>query len=148
MTSPLFPRVDVTMGNGRTLAITGSHTPDAYIEGARLAVGSGGSSTWEKPWLPATALSEGANLSVDLGNAPDRPAGGRLPSAAPPSFSRGAAPAVPFTTPGGSVTVPTGGSATFLLGVQEARGLGPAPYGHMARRSVGRVRPSPRRRDL
>jgi predicted alpha-1,2-mannosidase len=127
MTSPLFPRVDIALGNGRTLAITGSHAPDAYIEGARLAIGSGGSSTWDKPWLPASALSEGADLSVDLGNAPDK-AWGSAPSAAPPSFSRGAAPAVAFTTPGGSLTVATGGSATFLLGVQEASGRSGPPH--------------------
>jgi predicted alpha-1,2-mannosidase len=126
MTSPLFPRVDITLGNGRTLAISGSHAPDGYIEGARLAIGSGGSSTWDKPWLPASALSEGADLSVDLGNAPDK-AWGSAPSAAPPSFSHGAAPAVAFTTPGGSLTVATGGSATFLLGVQEASGGSGSP---------------------
>jgi hypothetical protein len=126
MTSPLFPRVAIALGNGRTLGITGAHAPDAYIEGARLAVGSGESSSWDKPWLPASALSEGAKLSLDLGNAPNK-AWGSAPSSAPPSFSHGAAPAVAFTTPGGSLTVTPGGSTTVLLGVQEASGRSGPP---------------------
>jgi predicted alpha-1,2-mannosidase len=118
MTSPLFPEANIREGNGQTLTITTSHAPDTYIEGARLATGAAGSSPWDKPWLPSTALSAGADLSIDLGNAPD-PAWGASPSAAPPSFSQRGPPAVPFTAPGGSVSVPVGGSATFQLGVQE-----------------------------
>lgn len=129
MASPLFPRVTVTEGNGHTLTITGAHAPDEYVRSARLAVGPGRSSSWDKPWIPARALSEGATLSVDLGGSPDE-AWGAPAAAAPPSFSRGAAPAVPFTDPGGSVTVPADSSATVQLGVQEAarpRGTGSAP---------------------
>jgi predicted alpha-1,2-mannosidase len=119
MTSPLFPQVKIIEGSGHTLTITGSHAPDVYIEGVHLAIGPGASSPWNKPWLPPAALSEGANLSVDLGTSPDRTWGVSV-SAAPPSFSQGAAPAVPFTDPGGSLSVPLHGSATFNLGVQEA----------------------------
>ncbi len=119
MTSPLFPQVKIIEGSGHILTITGSHAPDLYIEGAQLSIGSGASSTWNKPWLPSAALSEGANLSVDLGTAPNRTWGASV-SAAPPSFGQGAAPAVPFTDPGGSLSVPLHGSATFHLGVQEA----------------------------
>jgi predicted alpha-1,2-mannosidase len=125
MTSPLFPQVKILEGSGHTLTITGMHAPDVYIEGARLAVGSAGSSPWDKPWLPPTALTEGANLSVDLGSAPNR-AWGASPSAAPPSFSQQAAPAVPFSVPGGSLRVTPGGSALLQLGVQEtSRSAGP-----------------------
>lgn len=123
MTSPLFPRVTITEGNGHTLAITGTHAPDEYIQHAHLAIGSGGSSTWDKPWIPTKALSEGAVLAVDLGTSPNN-AWGSSASAVPPSFSQGAAPAVPFTTPGGSLTVPANGVATFRLGVQEEEGTG------------------------
>jgi predicted alpha-1,2-mannosidase len=129
MTSPLFPRVTITEGNGHTLTITGTHAPDPYIQQAQLAIGSGGSSTWDKPWLPTSALSEGAALAVDLGPSPNN-AWGSSASAAPPSFSRGAAPAVPFTIPGGSVTVPAGGATTMQLGVQE--GAGPGSSGSVA----------------
>ncbi len=119
MTSPLFPQVKILEGSGRTLTITGSHAPDPYIDHARLALGSAGPSPWDKPWLPSAALSEGANLTVDLGDVPDR-AWGSSPSVAPPSFSEGAAPAAPFTDPGGSVHVPPGGSSLLELGAQEA----------------------------
>ncbi len=123
MTSPLFPRVTITEGNGHTITITGTHAPDTYIQHADLAIGSGGSSTWDKPWVPTSALSEGAVLAVDLGTSPNDPWGSSA-SAVPPSFPRGAAPAVPFTTPGGSITVPANGVATFELGVQEEEGAG------------------------
>ena len=121
LTSPLFPRVTITEGNGRTLTVTGTHAPDTYIQRAHLAIGSGGSSIWDKPWIPAAALSEGAALTIDLGRSPND-AWGSAAVASPPSFSRGAAPAVPFTTPGGSLALPANGSATFQLGVQEEGG--------------------------
>ena len=123
MTSPLFPRARVVEGNGRTLTIIGSHAPLQYIQQAHLAIGSGPSSTWDKPWLPTSALGSGATLAVDLGDSPDE-TWGAAPAAAPPSFTRGAAPAVAYTTPGGSLTVPANGSATIGLGVQEAAGPG------------------------
>ncbi|MGO8869936.1 MAG: GH92 family glycosyl hydrolase [Acidimicrobiales bacterium] len=122
ITSPLFPRTTVTEGSGHTLTITAAHAPDEYVRHAALAIGSGASSNWSKPWLPATALSEGADLAVDLGGSPDT-FWGASPSAAPPSFTEGAAPAVPFTLPGGSVTLAAGTTATVQLGVQE----GPPP---------------------
>jgi len=118
MSAPLFPRVTVREGSGRTLTVVGTHAPDGYVHGARLAVGSTSASTWDKPWIPATALAQGATLTVDLGRSPDR-TWGSDPAAAPPSFPQGAAPAVPFTTPGGAVTVSAEGAATVELGVQE-----------------------------
>jgi predicted alpha-1,2-mannosidase len=123
MASPLFPEVTVTEGSGRTLTVTGQHAPDGFIRRARLAIGTGGSSTWDRPWLPARALTEGADLTVDLGTSPDT-AWGSAATDAPPSFPRGAAPAVPFTEPGGALDVPAGGTATVLLGVQEAAAAG------------------------
>ncbi len=123
MASPLFPRARVAEGNGRTLTIIGSHAPSEYIQQAHLTIGSGPSSIWDKPWLPTAALDSGATLTVDLGASPNQ-AWGAAPAAAPPSFSRGAAPAVASTTPGGSLDVATDGSATTQLVVQEASGSG------------------------
>ncbi len=139
MTSPLFPEVKILEGNGRTLTITGSHAPDLYIHRAHLAIGSAGPSPWDKPWLPSAVLSEGADLSVDLGNSPD-PAWGASPSAAPPSFAQDAAAAVPFTAPGGSFSVPLDGSAVLQLGVQEASpATGPRPGELVSWRAVPSV---------
>jgi predicted alpha-1,2-mannosidase len=123
MTSPLFPRVSIAEGNGHRLTITGSRAPDEFIQTVHLAIGSGGSAPWDKPWIPGAALTEGAALAVDLGNSANK-AWGTNGSEAPPSFSQGAAPAVPFTIPGGSLSMPAGASATFQLGVQEGSGGG------------------------
>jgi predicted alpha-1,2-mannosidase len=139
VSSPLFPRATITEGNGHTLTVTGSHAPDEYIHSARLTVGSGGSSPWDKPWIPAAALSEGATLAVGLGSSPDR-AWGAKASDAPPSFPQGAAPAVAFTEPGGSLGLPADSSATVGLGVQEEGGDGPKEATHTA---TWRVIPSP-----
>jgi predicted alpha-1,2-mannosidase len=118
MTSPLFPKVTVTQGNGHTLTVVGAHAPDPFIRGAVLAIGSGRSRSWDKPWIPARALKEGGTLSVQLGPTP-RKTWGSAASDTPPSFSTGAAPAVPFSTPGGVLTLPPDSSATFHLGARE-----------------------------
>jgi predicted alpha-1,2-mannosidase len=129
MTSPLFSRATVTEGNGHKLVITASHAPDVYIHTARLTLGSGGSSTWDKPWIPAGALSEGATLTLGLGSSPD-PVWGSKASDAPPSFSEEAAPAVAFTEPGGSLDLAADSSTTFQLGVQEEEVSGTTEPAH------------------
>jgi putative alpha-1,2-mannosidase len=118
MTSPLFPKVTVAAGGGHTLMVLGAHAPDPFIQGADLAIGSTRSRSWDKPWVPARALKEGGTLSVQLGPTP-RKTWGSAASDAPPSFSAGAAPAVPFSTPGGALTMPAHSSATFQLGARE-----------------------------
>jgi predicted alpha-1,2-mannosidase len=123
MTSPLFPEVTVTEGNGRTLRVVGADAPDRFIEQARLAIGTSHAHAWNKPWVPATTLQRGATLTVKLGPTTN-PSWGTAASAAPPSFGQGAAPAVAFTTPGGALTMPADGTASFGLGVQEEGGAG------------------------
>ncbi len=120
MASPLFPEVRIAEGNGRVLTVTAAHAPDQYIHSAHLTLGTNSSANWDKPWIPATALAEGANLAVDLGTVPDKK-WGTSPTAVPPSFGGGAAPAVGFTVPGGAVTVDAHASTSFTLGVQEER---------------------------
>ena len=137
MAGPLFPRAVVHEGNGRTLTVVGAHAPDVYVQGARLSVGSGRAATRHAPWIPAVAVADGATLTVDLGTSPD-PAWGSRASDAPPSHTTGAAPAVAFTTPGGSVSVPVGGSAAVGLGVQEVDGAsGTAPTATVSWHVVG-----------
>jgi predicted alpha-1,2-mannosidase len=123
LTSPLFPKVTVTEGSGHTFAVVGTHAPDTYIQRVALAIGSGRSKGWNRTWVPMTDLGQGATLSVTLGRRAS-PTWGASPSAAPPSFDKGAAPAVPFTTPGGELTVPANSSTAFQLGVQEAGSSG------------------------
>jgi predicted alpha-1,2-mannosidase len=118
MTSPLFPKARILEGGGHSITVIGAHAPDPFIRQAHLAIGSGRARMWDKPWIPATALTENATLSVDLGGRPDK-AWGAATAEAPPSFSGGAAPAVPFTMPGGALTMSSDSSATVQLGVQE-----------------------------
>jgi hypothetical protein len=106
-------------GNGHSITLIGRHAPEPFIQQAHLTLGSGPSLVWDKPWITASALGEDTTLSVDLGGRPDK-AWGAAVADAPPSFSVGAAPAVPFTTPGGAVTMANDSSASFQLGVQEA----------------------------
>jgi hypothetical protein len=130
MTSPLFPKARITEGNGHSIMVIGTHAPDRFIQLAHLALGSGPSLAWDKPWIPASALGENAMLSVELGARPNKKWGAAAADA-PPSFSKGAAPAVPFTSPGGATSITSNGSATIQLGVQESgaagRGTGPEP---------------------
>ncbi len=128
MTSPLFPRADITLGNGRTLDHHRLPCPRCSTSsGARLAVGSGAILGVEQAVAAGLGPRERREpLQWTWATLPDK-AWGSVPSAAPPSFSHGAAPAVAFTTPGGSLTVPAGGSATVFLGVQEASGASGSP---------------------
>jgi predicted alpha-1,2-mannosidase len=119
MTSPLFPLARVVEGNGHSITLIGKHAPEPFIQRAHLTLGSGPSQVWDKPWIAASALEEDATLSVDLGGRPDK-AWGAAVADAPPSFSGGAAPAVPFTTPGGALTMASDSSVSVQLGVQEA----------------------------
>jgi len=118
VTSPLFSKVVLSEGNGHTLTIVGRHAPDTFIEKVDLATGSDRSRRWDKPWVPSALLREGGTLSVDLGQSPNRQ-WGTAASAAPPSFSQGAAPAVAFTAPSGALTMAANSSANFEMGVQE-----------------------------
>lgn len=118
MTSPLFPWVRIAEGNGHTLTITGVHAPDGSIQSARLGVGTAKATSWDKPWMPSSALSEGADLAVVLGGSPDT-SWGASPRDAPPSFDQGAAPAVPFSSPGGALDMSSGVPANLGIGVQE-----------------------------
>ena len=61
MTAPLFPRVVVREGSGHTLTVVGTHAPDGYVQGARLAVGSASPSAWGRPWIPAAASVAGGH---------------------------------------------------------------------------------------
>ena len=126
ITSPLFPKAVVTEGDGHRLTIDGAHAPDTFIQRASVRIGSGPLRTWNKPWLPATSIEEGATLEADLGASPNTTWGG-APSDAPPSFPQGGAPAVPFTTPGGAVTMPLGATTALQLGVQQGSASGSAP---------------------
>ena len=126
MTSPIFPRARIVEGNGHTLTIVGARAPDTFIQSAALAIGSRPSRHWDKPWVPGTVLTDGGTLSVVLGEHPDT-RWGAAAAEAPPSFSEGAAPAVPFTMPEGALDVSAGSATPFVLGAQSTSTAAAAP---------------------
>ena len=85
---------------------------------AHLTLGSGPSLVWDKPWIPASALGRCDTLGQP--GWPPRQGMGCGRRRPPPSFSGGAAPAVPFTTPGGAWTMASDSSTSFQFGVQDA----------------------------
>jgi predicted alpha-1,2-mannosidase len=125
--SPLFPHVTITEGGGQRLVIAGAHAPDQYIAGATLAIGSAAAKKWNKPWVPSAAVRHGARVTFVLRDTPDK-SWGASASDTPPSFTLGSAPAVAFTTPGGTLAMSEDTPTTVRLGVQEATpALAPAP---------------------
>jgi len=118
LATPAFPDVTVDLGNGHRLVVRTQGPTDGYVRSARLAAGHSAPQTWSKPWLPASVVS-GATLTLDTqsGSASHW---GTAPADALPSYGTTAAPAVGFTEPVGSATLPSGGTAKVTLGVQAA----------------------------
>ncbi|HUA94178.1 MAG TPA: GH92 family glycosyl hydrolase, partial [Acidimicrobiales bacterium] len=117
MASPMFSRVTVHLAGGHVLRVVAAGAPDQYVRSARLAVGSGAAETLTRPWLPASVLSDGGTLDLSLSTKPNR-SWGASPDDAPPSYGTGAARAVGFVEPSGSVAVPAGTTTSVTLGAQ------------------------------
>ncbi len=132
LASPLFPKVVLTLPNGRHLVLDapGASTSTPYIHSLEVSgvatpqpaacPGTPGPparlASWDRPWLPASVIQTGGRLTFGLGATPD-PHWGSSAAAAPPSHPSGGAPAVGFTFPSGGLTLRVGQPATVLLGV-------------------------------
>ena len=82
LASPLFPRIEITRGNGTKITIDapGAGATSMYVQGLRVdGVTSG------KPWLPARFVTAGGTLDYSLGKVPSK--WGSRPTDAPPSLS-------------------------------------------------------------
>ena len=75
--------------------------------------------SWDQPWLPASAIQTGGTLTYALADTPDT-AWAAAPAESPPSFGTGTLPAVGFSLPSGSVTLTAGQGAAVQLGVAAA----------------------------
>ena len=84
---PAFPRITVDLGDGKQLAITTHGPTDGYVRSARVVGTSTSpgapSGAWGKPWLPLSALANGAAITLSTQPAPDK-SWGAAPSDAPP----------------------------------------------------------------
>jgi predicted alpha-1,2-mannosidase len=86
LASPMFSHVDITLGS------PGASTTNRYVQHlsvahAVLPSACGRAADDACPWLPASALRNGAELRFTLGPTPDR-SWGSDPRAAPPSMTR------------------------------------------------------------
>jgi len=83
MGSPVFERVEMDLGEGRTLELTaeGSSARNKYIQRATL-----NGADHSRPWFEHAAIADGGVLALVMGDRPNRDWGSR-PEDAPPSMS-------------------------------------------------------------
>jgi predicted alpha-1,2-mannosidase len=145
LSSPLFPRVVITLPHGHTLdlnapraSVANRYIQSVQLRGARLSVPdttcAGGASTtsvsgrWTRPWVPVSLLTTGGTLTFGLSFTPDRSWGSTVGDG-PPSFATGRLPAVGFSLPSGAMSVPVGTPTTLQLGTKVvAIGLPPVQW--------------------
>jgi predicted alpha-1,2-mannosidase len=81
--SPVFPKAVIHLHNGSTIQILAKHTSSytvPYIQSLKI-----NDQNYHSPWIPWSALSNGATLTFNLGNTPSR-WGRNHVSVPPPSF--------------------------------------------------------------
>jgi putative alpha-1,2-mannosidase len=137
LASPLFPSVTIALPGGRRLVETapGASSSRPYVHALTVSgltrpspatpactparASSAHAGTWDMPWLPASVLTSGADLTYTLSGTPD-PAWGSSPDVGPPSPGSEQLPAVGFSLPSGAVTVQAGQPKTITIGVAAA----------------------------
>lgn len=119
LNTPMFPRAQITMGNGRTIRINAPRAGTAlpYIQAVRL-----NGNTHRSTALPASILQTGGSLDFTLGARPGKSWGTR-DTDAPPSYQDSQASALGFTDPTGTVQLTSGTSKKVTIGAQ-GTGLG------------------------
>ena len=94
LASPMFTRVSIALGSGKTITINAPQASDTnrYVQRAHVdGITTPRSCTnttheYECPWLPASVLASGGTLDLSLGNAPNK-TWGTANATAPPSLS-------------------------------------------------------------
>jgi predicted alpha-1,2-mannosidase len=82
--SPIFDRVTMNIGNGKTFAIVARNNSatNLYIQSATL-----NGKPWNKPWFSHADIDEGGTLVLTMGSTPNKQWGSEL-QGAPPSMSK------------------------------------------------------------
>ncbi len=82
--SPIFDRVALHLGNGKTFEIVANNNSEAnmYIQSATLD-----GKPWNKPWFSHADIENGGKLVLNMGPLPNKQ-WGSAPDAAPPSMSQ------------------------------------------------------------
>jgi predicted alpha-1,2-mannosidase len=117
MASPMFPGITIHVAGGRVIREESKGTPDEYVKSASLALGSGSAQPLDRDWLPASVLHDGGTLDLSLSATPNK-SWAATAADAPPSYATGAAGAVGFVEPSGSVTAVPGVATAVTLGAQ------------------------------
>lgn len=83
LTSPIFERSELAMGNGKALEIVAKNNlaTNLYIQSATL-----NGRPWTKPWFRHADVKDGAKLVLTMGSKPN-PGWGSAPEDAPPSMT-------------------------------------------------------------
>jgi len=118
--SPMFPSATVDLSGGKRLEITATGTPDVYVRSTTVATGSGGATSWQRPWIPADIVRDGGTLHFVVGPKPDK-SWGTGAASAPPSYNEYARPLVGFTLPSGATQDPQNKQSTVTLGIESIR---------------------------
>lgn len=111
MGSTLFSHVTLHLTNRHDVEIDAMGAADTapYVQSLNL-----NGQSYIKPWLPFSALTNGASLQFALGSTPNT-VWGNLPTDAPPSFNEGEAPAIASTSLDGALRVAAGDNGSFQL---------------------------------
>ena len=94
LASPMFPHVTIALGSGKTITIAAPQASDAnrYVQHANVEgitappSCTNTSGQYQCPWLPASVLTSGGTLDLNLGATPNT-SWGSAPAASPPSIS-------------------------------------------------------------
>jgi predicted alpha-1,2-mannosidase len=137
MATPLFPSERIDLPDGRSLVVKAPHAgpheqfitavrvsgttvgqPVATCAATTVATKRPAGGAWDDPWIPAAMLRSGAVLTYSLGHGADA-RWGAASAERPPSYGTGRLPAIGYSEPSGTVTVPVGSPTTLVLGVQD-----------------------------
>src|SRR6185437_10844780 len=83
--SPLFPQATIHLGapyTGRTFTIRAAASTTPYIQAVQL-----GRESWEKTWIPQSAIAHGGSLTFTLDSQPNKTWGADI-SLRPPSLEK------------------------------------------------------------
>ncbi|AOR31517.1 alpha-mannosidase [Streptomyces fodineus] len=119
LASPLFERVEISRPQGNDISIraAGAAADAPYIQSLKV-----NGRTSDRPWLPASFVSDGGRLDYTLSTTPDRTWGTDSP---PPSFREGEQPYQIGVGPTAATLAPGDSTKTVIRALSLTGGTGP-----------------------
>ncbi|MGI8467227.1 MAG: GH92 family glycosyl hydrolase [Pyrinomonadaceae bacterium] len=116
ISSPNFPSIEIRLGDGRRIQIAADRTPASSPYVQRLTLNG---KSYTHTWLPIENLQAGTTaLNFALSDTPNA-SWGSSSADAPPSFTNGQFPAIPFIYGNDILSLPPGGNAAFSIGARK-----------------------------